>query len=65
MRKLLLSVFLCFAMVMGLLPTATFALELGNAPWSVEKAPTSAWKGQTAKERNRYLNMENRKMRRG
>lgn len=29
MRKLLLSVFLCFAMVMGLLPTATFALELG------------------------------------
>ena len=37
MRKLLLSVFLCFAMVMGLLPTATFALELGNAPWSVKK----------------------------
>lgn len=50
MRKLLLSVFLCFAMVMGLLPTATFALELGNAPWSVEKAPTSAWKGQAVKE---------------
>ena len=50
MRKLLLSVFLCFAMVMGLLPTATFALELGNAPWSVEKAPTSALKGQTVKE---------------
>ena len=50
MRKLLLSVFLCFAMVMGLLPTATFALELGNAPWSVEKTPTSALKGQTVKE---------------
>ena len=50
MRKLLITVFLCFALEMGLLPTATFALELGNAPWSVEKAPTSALKGQTVKE---------------
>lgn len=61
MRKLLLSVFLCFAMVMGLLPTATFALELGNAPWSVEKAPTSALKGQTVKEEpvSEYRGQEN------
>lgn len=50
MRKLLLSVVLCSALVMGLLPAAAFAMELGNTPESVEKAPTSALKGQTVKE---------------
>ena len=50
MRKLLLSVLLCSALVMGLLPAAAFAMELGNAPESVEKAPTSALEGQTVNE---------------
>lgn len=50
MRKLLLSVLLCSALVMGLLPTAAFAMELGNAPESVEKAPTSALEKQTVSE---------------
>lgn len=40
MRKLLLSVLLCSALVMGLLPAAAFATELGNTPESVEEAPT-------------------------
>ena len=43
MRKLLLSVLLCAALVMGLLPTAAFPMELGNTPESVEEAPASAW----------------------
>ena len=50
MRKLLLSVVLCSALVMGLLPAAAFAMELGNAPESVEKAPTSALEKQTVSE---------------
>ena len=50
MRKLLLSVVLCSALVMGLLPAAAFAMELGNAPASVEKAPTSALEKQTVSE---------------
>ena len=50
MRKLLLSVLLCSALVMGLLPAAAFAMELGNAPESVEKAPTSALEEQTVSE---------------
>ena len=50
MRKLLLSVLLCSALVMGLLPAAAFAMELGNAPESVEKAPTSALEKQTVNE---------------
>lgn len=50
MRKLLLSVLLCAALVMGLLPTAAFPMELGNAPESVEEAPTSAWEEQTVNE---------------
>lgn len=50
MRKLLLSVLLCSALVMGLLPAAAFAMELGNTPESVEKAPTSALEEQTVKE---------------
>ena len=50
MRKLLLSVLLCSALVMGLLPAATFAMELGNAPESVEKAPTSALEEQNINE---------------
>lgn len=50
MRKLLLSVLLCSALVMGLLPAAAFAMELGNAPESVEKAPTSALEKQTVSE---------------
>lgn len=50
MRKLLLSVLLCSALVMGLLPAATFAMELGNAPESVEKAPTSALEEQNVNE---------------
>ena len=50
MRKLLLSVLLCAALVMGLLPAAAFAMELGNAPESVEKAPTSALEEQTVNE---------------
>lgn len=50
MRKLLLSVLLCSALVMGLLPTAAFAMELGNTPESVEEAPTSALEEQTVNE---------------
>ena len=50
MRKLLLSVLLCSALVMGLLPTAAFATELGNTPESVEEAPTSALEEQTVNE---------------
>ena len=50
MRKLLLSVLLCAALVMGLLPTAAFPMELGNTPEAVEKAPTSAWEEQTVNE---------------
>lgn len=50
MRKLLLSVLLCAALVMGLLPTAAFPMELGNTPEPVEEAPTSAWEGQTVNE---------------
>lgn len=50
MRKLLLSVLLCSALVMGLLPAAAFAMELGNAPESVEKAPTSALEEQNVNE---------------
>lgn len=50
MRKLLLSVLLCSALVMGLLPAATFAMELGNTPESVEKAPTSALEEQNVNE---------------
>lgn len=50
MRKLLLSVLLCAALVMGLLPTAAFPMELGNTPESVEKAPTSALEEQTVNE---------------
>ena len=50
MRKLLLSVLLCAALVMGLLPTAAFPMELGNTPELVEEAPTSAWEEQTVNE---------------
>lgn len=50
MRKLLLSVLLCSALVMGLLPAAAFAMELGNTPESVEEAPTSALEKQTVNE---------------
>lgn len=50
MRKLLLSVLLCSALVMGLLPAAAFATELGNTPESVEEAPTSALEEQTVNE---------------
>ena len=50
MRKLLLSVLLCAALVMGLLPTSAFPMELGNAPEPVEEAPTSAWEEQTVNE---------------
>lgn len=43
MRKLLLSVLLCSALVMGLLPAATFAMELGNTPYGEQKnAPKTA-----------------------
>lgn len=35
---------------MGLLPAAAFAMELGNAPESVEKAPTSALEEQNVNE---------------
>jgi len=35
---------------MGLLPAAAFATELGNAPESVEEAPTSALEEQTVNE---------------
>lgn len=41
---------LCSALVMGLLPAAAFAIELGNTPESVEKAPTSALEKQTVSE---------------
>lgn len=51
MRKLLLSVLLCAALVMGLLPTAAFPMELGNPPESVEEAPTSAWEEQAVNEK--------------
>lgn len=50
MRKLLLSVLLCAALVMGLLPTAAFPMELGNPPESVEEAPASAWEEQAVNE---------------
>ena len=50
MRKLLLSVLLCAALVMGLLPTAAFPMELGNTPEAVERAPTSALEEQTVNE---------------
>ena len=40
MRKLLLSVLLCSALVMGLLPAAAFAMELGNAPYGEQKNAT-------------------------
>ena len=50
MRKLLLSVLLCSALVMGLLPAAAFAAELGNTPESVEEAPTSVLEEQTVNE---------------
>lgn len=50
MRKLLLSVLLCAALVMGLLPAAAFPMELGNTPEAVEKAPTSALEEQTVNE---------------
>lgn len=50
MRKLLLSVLLCAALVMGLLPTAAFPMELGNTPEPVKEAPTSAWEEQTVNE---------------
>lgn len=50
MRKLLLSVLLCSALVMGLLPAAAFAMELGNTPESVEEAPASALEEQTVNE---------------
>lgn len=50
MRKLLLSVLLCSALVMGLLPAAAFATELGNTPESVEEAPTPVLEEQTVNE---------------
>lgn len=50
MRKLLLSVLLCSALVMGLLPAAAFAAELGNTPESVEEAPTPVLEEQTVNE---------------
>lgn len=50
MRKLLLSVLLCAALVMGLLPTSAFPMELGNTPEAVEEAPTSALEEQTVNE---------------
>lgn len=50
MLKLLLSVLLCAALVMGLLPTAAFPMELGNTPEAVEKALTSALEEQTVNE---------------
>lgn len=50
MRKLLLSVLLCAALVMGLLPTAAFPMELGNTSEAVEEAPTSALEEQTVNE---------------
>ena len=42
MRKLLLSVLLCSALVMGLLPAAAFAMELGNTPYGEQKNATKA-----------------------
>ena len=50
MRKLLLSVLLCSALLMGLLPAAAFAAELGNTPESVEEAPPPALEEQTVNE---------------
>ena len=50
MRKLLLSVLLCAALEMGLLPAPAFPMELGNPPEPVEEAPTSAWEEQTVNE---------------
>lgn len=50
MRKLLLSVLLCSALVVGLLPAAAFATELDNTPESVEEAPTSELEEQTVNE---------------
>ena len=40
MRKLLLSILLCSALVMGLLPAAAFAMELGNTPYGEQKNAT-------------------------
>ena len=42
MRKLLLSVLLCSVLVMGLLPAAAFAMELGNTPYGEQKNATKA-----------------------
>ena len=42
--------YFCSALVMGLLPAAAFATELGNTPESVEEAPTSALEEQTVNE---------------
>mgnify|MGYP004510261855 FL=1 len=50
MRKLLLSVLLCSALVVGLLPAAAFAAELGNTPEPVEEAPTPVLEEQTVNE---------------
>ena len=36
MRKLLLSVLLCSALVMGLLPGSAFVMAFGNAPEAVD-----------------------------
>ena len=38
------------ALVMGLLPTAAFPMELGNTPEAVEEAPTSALEEQNVNE---------------
>ena len=51
MRKLLLSVLLCAALVMGLLPAPAFPMELGNTPEWVEEASASAWEEQTFNEK--------------
>ena len=51
MRKLLLSVLLCAALVMGLLPAPAFPMELGNTPEWAEEAPASAWEEQTFSEK--------------
>lgn len=51
MRKLLLSVLLCAALVMGLLPAPAFPMELGNTPEWAEEAPASALEEQTFSEK--------------
>ena len=60
MRKLLLSVLLCAALVMGLLPTAAFPMELGNtlSRWKRLRLPHGRNKPST---RSCCPNMENRK----